>query len=411
MLKRIELSQFRSCTHTVLDDMGGVLALVGRNGAGKTNVMRGITWAAGMATRTDQVVLDFGYLYPEPRFPSATIEFDTVVGKFRYAVSLSAPAGQDPVKAMGGPVLLHETLARLSVDSNEWIPLVARNGTRIELLETSAVLTIPSATPCLNALIALLPGDSPLSAQIRAVISFLSLVRYYALDAEDDVDNSQVIQHGAYEQWVEASKIGLDGNSSFAMRLLHMFLERKDDFSELQQLLGSTGLNLISSIDIIPLEIPQSPNHPDVDPAAEAPQIKMYFIAFRPADFGDTDRGKRFGFKELSYGTRRVTKILCSVLYDRSSVLLIEQPEDGIHSGLLHKLIPLFRAYSDRMQFIVASHSRDVLNRFLPQEVRLVSLKDGQTFVRHLDLAEVSAAEQFIAQDGPLSDFIESVEE
>jgi hypothetical protein len=56
-------------------------------------------------------------------------------------------------------------------------------------------------------------------------------------------------------------------------------------------------------------------------------------------------------------------------IYDKSAVLLLEQPEDGIHTGVLHKLIPLLKSYTG--QFLIASHSSEIFNRMEPEEIRL----------------------------------------
>jgi predicted ATPase len=123
-------------------------------------------------------------------------------------------------------------------------------------------------------------------------------------------------------------------------------------------------------------------------------------------------RGKfLFGFNDLSYGTKRLLTIVTSMIFDRSNVFLIEQPEDGIHIGLLNKLTPMLRAYSEDMQFVLASHSREVLDRFKPNELRLVSLNSGRSSVRALTAEEVLIAERFIADEGPLSEFIETLGE
>ena len=131
---------------------------------------------------------------------------------------------------------------------------------------------------------------------------------------------------------------------------------------------------------------------------------------FWPAGFGDNKKGQMaFGFDDLSYGTKRLLTIVTSIIFDRSTVLLIEQPEDGIHIGLLNKLTPMLRAYSEDMQFVLASHSRDVLDRFHPSELRLVSLNAGKSSARALTESEIAMAERFIAEEGPLSDFIETL--
>ena len=46
MIKRIKIVNFRSCKEVVLDNLGPMTVLIGRNGTGKTNVLKAIDWAA-----------------------------------------------------------------------------------------------------------------------------------------------------------------------------------------------------------------------------------------------------------------------------------------------------------------------------------------------------------------------------
>jgi predicted ATPase len=90
---------------------------------------------------------------------------------------------------------------------------------------------------------------------------------------------------------------------------------------------------------------------------------------------------------------------------------LLEQPEDGLHIGLLHKLIPLLKSYTDHGQYIIASHSPEVLNRLMPEEIRLITMENEQTILRPLKESEIAIAHQFIQNEGSLSDFIETIQE
>jgi predicted ATPase len=45
-------------------------------------------------------------------------------------------------------------------------------------------------------------------------------------------------------------------------------------------------------------------------------------------------------YDELSLGTRRVLHLIVSLILDRSSLMLVEHPEDSIHRGLMRKLMP-----------------------------------------------------------------------
>jgi predicted ATPase len=118
-----------------------------------------------------------------------------------------------------------------------------------------------------------------------------------------------------------------------------------------------------------------------------------------------------YGFNQLSLGTRRPLHILVSLIVDRSTIMLVEHPEEGIHSGLVRKLAGLLRANADPAQIILSSHSADVLNALRPAELRLVTIRRGATEAHALTAQQAGAAARFIKEEGSLAEFLESVEE
>jgi len=50
MIVQIHIRNFKSCKNVALSDLGQIVALIGRNGAGKTNVLRSFYWMARTAT-------------------------------------------------------------------------------------------------------------------------------------------------------------------------------------------------------------------------------------------------------------------------------------------------------------------------------------------------------------------------
>jgi predicted ATPase len=97
------------------------------------------------------------------------------------------------------------------------------------------------------------------------------------------------------------------------------------------------------------------------------------------------------------------------MLADETSVALIEQPEDGIHPALLDKLIDIIRTYTMEKQLFISSHSPIVLDALDPLEIKLVELANGRTYARSLDDTEINAARNYLAKEGPLSAFVESL--
>ena len=415
MLRRVEITNFRSCENVVLTELKGILALVGRNGAGKTNILRAIEWASKTAVSTQPSTVDMIQLFFRAALPEVSLFFKTSNGSFVYSV------GQVSITQEGSraqfSVGLNEKLSRILPSGPE--PIVSRTKEKVTLHERNQELAIGASTPALKALIAILPEEDQLHGLLKDVTSYFEGVRYYPLEKLDT--SSRFIQGAVYQSWSEAMNVSSQfSDDSLAMRLIDLKLHRPEDFNEITELVGPNGLNIISKMSVDEVRIPTTVHSGNGGVAnaeletEENPSTPpdFYLVNFWPAGFDDKKKSQMpFGFDDLSYGTKRLLTIVTSIIFDRSTVLLIEQPEDGIHIGLLNKLTPMLRAYSENMQFVLASHSRDVLDRFHPSELRLVSLNAGKSSARALTEAEIVMAERFIAEEGPLSDFIETLGE
>ncbi len=413
MLRRVEITNFRSCEKVVLTELEGILALVGRNGAGKTNVLRAIEWAAKTAASAQPSNVDMIQLFLRAALPKVTLFFEASSGSFEYSVA------QVSITHEGGraqfSVGLNENLSKILPSGSE--PIVSRTKGEVILHARNQELAIGANTPVLKALMAILPEEDKLQSLLKDVTSFFEGVRYYPLQKLDT--SSRFIQGTAYQSWSEGMNVSSQfSDDSLAMRLIELKLHRPEDFYEITDLVGPNGLNIISKMSVEEIRIPTTVHsgnggvdntEPETEENPSTPP-DFYLVDFWPAGFDDKKKSQiPFGFDDLSYGTKRLLTIVTSIVFDRSTVLLIEQPEDGIHIGLLNKLTPLLRAYSENMQFVLASHSRDVLDRFRPSELRLVSLNAGRSSARALTEEEIVMAERFIADEGPLSDFIETL--
>jgi predicted ATPase len=105
--------------------------------------------------------------------------------------------------------------------------------------------------------------------------------------------------------------------------------------------------------------------------------------------------------------------LLLALLYDKNSTLLIEQPEDGIHSGLLKKLLPICFQYAKHYnkQLIIATHSSEIINLFQPENIRLVKMTENGTKVSPLDKERMPFIRDYIENEGALFDLIEAMDD
>jgi predicted ATPase len=58
---------------------------------------------------------------------------------------------------------------------------------------------------------------------------------------------------------------------------------------------------------------------------------------------------------------------------DPTAILLIEEPENGLHPSRISEVIQVLRTVSKRMQVILATHSPLVINELRPDEVTILT--------------------------------------
>lgn len=115
---------------------------------------------------------------------------------------------------------------------------------------------------------------------------------------------------------------------------------------------------------------------------------------------------------QLSDGTLRVAEILWTLISLRpGDILLFEEPEIGIHPGLLRRLLAVVDSYTLDHQVVVSTHSLQVVNWAGPTEIRLVHRQRGyqsDTVSKALSSEQLARLEPYLNDEGSLGDFIYS---
>ena len=97
----------------------------------------------------------------------------------------------------------------------------------------------------------------------------------------------------------------------------------------------------------------------------------------------------------VSDGTVRLLALLVAATWSvrNSSLVTIEEPENGVHPHLAEYLTEVLRAASQRSQVVVTTHAPDLLDYLEPHEVILCDKEDGFTKLKKAE--NVSDIEQF----------------
>jgi predicted ATPase len=99
-----------------------------------------------------------------------------------------------------------------------------------------------------------------------------------------------------------------------------------------------------------------------------------------------------FGPHQLSDGTLRAMALITLFLQpkeDLPSLIVVDEPELGLHPHAIDIITGLIRAASLETQVIVTTQSTAFLDYFDPEEVIVVDSRWGQSTFRHLNLEEL----------------------
>lgn len=378
MIHYVELQNYRSCRKLEFRPSEKLTVLVGRNGAGKTNIMRGIKWIADCASNLTQ---PFSSSFLD-RPTRGQIEFSCNDIRFRYTVTTTYL-----YKSPEGPTLyIVESLEKFTSTETKWAGVFERDGSKI-ILSSGKQLNIPTNTTAIPALVSIVTDD-PEASDAHLAHTFLSGVRYCVVDEPNSSESpfGSIILEREYLKWKSTSDELPERSQDFCYRILELYKERPATLDELKMLIGNNGLGIIDNIVVT-----QLPSDSD-----------LYFISFRVRDAGAS-----LAFPELSLGTRRMLRLLLSIINDDSTLTMLEHPEEGIHAGLLHKLFNLLKQYKNSSQLIIATHASTVINLATPDQIRFVLMSDHGTDVRPLTPEELSVAIEYMEDEGSLSDFLE----
>lgn len=116
--------------------------------------------------------------------------------------------------------------------------------------------------------------------------------------------------------------------------------------------------------------------------------------------------GVNLGF--VSDGTIRLLNIVIVLLQGASDhdMLLIDEPELGIHPGLLARLLGEFDAYGTDRQIVLATHSPQVVSWARPDELRFVERVERRTTVRSLSAEQAARVGSYLQDEGNLGEFV-----
>lgn len=412
-LESIEINGFKSCINTKLKPNSDLSALIGINGAGKTNILQGIRLLAIDSTRRRRLVDDLLQSPETSIIAWFSDENNKKIGlKIQYNVYIDQKRESEEL-SISELWNLHDFNK-----INEWVELpppefldqkdaydyVLRSS--IRGVERTSIKLKADKLSFIVSKIKEIQENKPLINVLLLIKNFRSSISYYSASQFTDptkcpssfeVDEDRRL----FDQYSYKS-VGTHIN------FLHSLYKLKRDNHELYssycEFISRQQLGLVSRITWKEIEL--SSNTAQILSDGEVKKIKKTKTLVIPkVQIGNTF----ITFNQLSEGTFKTLALIFYIFTDSSSFLMVEEPEVCVHHGLLKKVIATIKSHSAIKQTIISTHSDLLLDELKPSQVFVVEINNAGTQVKNLDdwldRGGKDALHEYLSESGTLGEY------
>jgi len=335
--------------------------LIGPNASGKSNVVKALEFVSRFIREGINAINN---LFRERDFASITflgqggnIKFELKFDGAKYALQMSLGSLREEVYSNEKLIFRRDSLP----EREQLSYLTTNNAWKSVSSYQHQTIVGKISIPLLQ--IAKLDG----CADLRNIVKVLSSIYTYSFDPEVIRSKSPIRA---------IPRLGRRG-SNLARVVLHYYLENRALFNELE--------------DVFKMLIP------DVKEIVPVLREDYVWIAFREK-YSDMLIDPEF----LSDGSLRILALLVS-LFDESSVVAYEEPENFVHPHLLESIVDIMKKFGKIV--IITTHSPYLLDYVEPKDVILVTKINGETKLRRLvDTDEINVVKKYLEEGGTLGE-------
>ena len=223
-------------------------------------------------------------------------------------------------------------------------------------------------------------------------------VRVYTRSGHSESELSCSDSRSANDILIAARK-AMDGLRSFQLHDTPRTAQTRDKFPlQDHKHLESYGKNLLSTLGYLSVEYPDHYREIISTTRAACPFFGDFVFRQTSAEDFDIrwhrikDHETLLSFRSLSSGTVRfiaLATLLLQPLELQPEVILIDEPELGLHPLALTLLGEMMMAASDDRQLIVATQSADLISEMQPESVIVVDRKGDESVFSRLKTSEL----------------------
>ena len=411
-LTKIDIDGYRSCLNSLFKPHLELSALIGINGAGKTNLLSAIRLLSLQANR-------YGRTSTETKVSNETIITAWfIVGERNIGLKLEIGLTESN-RNTDEVIRIAETWDLFEITGDKgWkkMPPLAlflgQGEVRLKfeqevLFHASRIKENPSISrrylDQLDFDPVLLESTEVIDT-LKAVSKFRSGIAYYSASQFTDPtrcpSSFEIDEDSRLSEAYGVSKVHL----KFIHDLYALKAGNSNLYAEYEKFISRHHLGLVSRITWKAIVL--SSNTADVKSGGNIKKIrKTKTLVIPKIQIGSS----YITFNQLSEGTFKTLALVFYVMTDASRCLLIEEPEVCVHHGLLSRIIDTIKAYSKYKQVIFSTHSDLLLDSLQPDNIHVVEMLKGGTKVTNLEswvgVRGRSALHTYLEESGTLGEY------
>lgn len=398
-LEHVHLKGFKSIYDLSIDLKEGFNIVVGANGAGKSNFLQFLNDAIGSLYGWKSVVFKYaGLCFVTHDNDHLVFDIEQLVLRYPFDDGVDEESSLSKKLKVNGQLAFDNFNYELNpkeVEVNSGSILLGRTintvFTRLKLGKVFPLyirFTMPQDIPGV---------DTPTSIQIPLYSDWNNWEIDFGLDFLYDLVDQ--IENDLNNEFNE--RYGADFNSDKNKRRSIFLLGRVARDGLLQKLVIDEGIveNLVRFSPIKGVRFNENINIYSDDKQITVENLKLDYLI--------NDRW--IPWSQLSDGTKRLFYIISEVTYKKNGIILIEEPELGVHPHQFELLMQFLKEQSKYKQFIISTHSPKTLDHLDEDELDRILIttyeKDKGTILKRLSEDQKSKAKEYMKEVGFLSDY------
>lgn len=400
-LKRIQIENYRSCLSTAFEPDELLSALIGPNGSGKTNVLSAIRLLASLMS-----VRRRRHYTERPITSSSVIKvwYEWDGKKITHTANLSIVTDEQNNDEI------------IASDESWYMFDVTGSRKRIKLsldflsdyfIENSYIQANVSLKRS-NAGFFRYITNQGLTKQaeeaLSEIVNFISRLKYYSASQFTNPSKCPISFEAEGIDQVRRG-IGIRGHKKLLYDMYDEYRSDSPGYRQFKSLISTDGVGLVDDVDFNEIKTSSS-EYSVMTGGRIRKKEKVNLLVIPSFTIGKNNLSP----SQLSEGTFKTIALLFYLVTDRSSLLMVEEPEVCVHHGLLESIIELIKIYSNEKQIIISTHSDSVLDSLDIRNIFKVSRDDTSgTLVSNLSKSikgiELKALKDFLHNEGSLGEF------